>query len=492
MIDIPLAMDSIESYRRFLQIKALPSYRFCGRTAIIPDRYASMLGLSDGGVGREAEYVPSEFLFDYQRDIARMAIERRKFSIFADCGLGKTLIYFEWARHVAKVTDGAVLIVCPLMVIEQMIAEASRFYGDELPLEHVRGSDLDGWLCNGARFGVTNFESFSRDIEPGRLSGLIIDESSMFKSHYGKWGGRIMRLGRGLQWKLCGTGTPAPNDRIEYANHAVFMDAFPSVNSFLARFFINRGQTDNRWELKPHAIQPFYRALSDWSIFLANPGTYGWTDHCGDIPPIHVHIHEVSMTADQLAAVQSVTGNLFATDAGGIGQRSKLGQIAKGRLGKESLAENKTAFIRGLVDSWPDESTIIWCIYNAEQNLVAKQFPDAAVIDGSTPHQERLRLIGEFQSGQRKVLITKPKILGFGLNLQVATRQIFSGLQDSYESYYQAVKRSNRVGSTRPLNVHIPVTDAEAPMVQNVLSKAKRVQADTEEQERIFCNARDF
>jgi SNF2 family DNA or RNA helicase len=139
-----------------------------------------------------------------------------------------------------------------------------------------------------------------------------------------------------------------------------------------------------------------------------------------------------------------------------------------------------------LVESWPDESTIIWCLYNAEQDGMARLFPDAANIDGDTPIETRLSLIDDFKAGRRKVMISKPKILGFGLNLQIATRQIFSGLQDSYESYYQAVKRSNRYGSTRPLNVHIPVTEVERPMIETVLRKAKMVQADAEAQERIF------
>jgi SNF2 family DNA or RNA helicase len=138
------------------------------------------------------------------------------------------------------------------------------------------------------------------------------------------------------------------------------------------------------------------------------------------------------------------------------------------------------------VASWPDESTIIWCKYTAEQDDIAKAFPGCANIDGSTPVEDRERLIDGFKSGAIRVLVTKPKILGFGLNLQVATRQVFSTLQDSYEEFYQAVKRSNRIGSTRPLNVHVPVTELERPMVETVLQKSGRVAVDTEEQERIF------
>ena len=142
-----------------------------------------------------------------------------------------------------------------------------------------------------------------------------------------------------------------------------------------------------------------------------------------------------------------------------------------------------------MVASWPDESTIIWCRYNDEQAHLASLFPDAANIAGETPYADRLSLLDDFKAKRRRVLISKPKVLGFGLNLQVATRQVFSACDDSYEEFYQAVKRSNRYGSTRPLNVHIPVTEIEEPMVRNVLRKADRVEADTREQEQLFREA---
>jgi hypothetical protein len=289
-----------------------------------------------------------------------------------------------------------------------------------------------------------------------------------------------LRLGSGVPWKLALTGTPAPNDRIEYANHAVFLDAFPNVNAFLARFFVNRGQTNERWELKPHALRPFYRALSHWCVFLTDPSTYGWKDNVSTIPPIHVHIHDVDLSAEQEKAIQGETGQLFVTNLGGITSRAKLSRMAK------CDRTTKPAFICDLIASWPDESTLVWCKYNDEQDMLAETIPGAASIDGSTPPEERQRIVDDFKAGRVRVLISKPKILGFGLNLQICTRQVFSGLQDSYEEYYQAVKRSNRVGSTRPLNVHIPITDVERPMVENVLRKARRVDADTREQEAMF------
>lgn len=484
-MQLSLDMNSIDGYRTFLKVKSLPVYRFVGRDAIVPDEYASMLGVNPKRA-KEQKYEPREWLFDYQRGIASLAIRKRKYAVFMDCGLGKDLIYKEYARHVLNVLpkSKAVLMVCPLMVVRQAIAEAKRFYGNELPIEQVAAKDLPAWTHKGGRFGITNYEAITDNVEQGRIGALILDESSMLKSHYGKWGTRLIELGKGLEWKLAGTGTPAPNDRIEYANHAVLLDQFPTVNSFLAKFFVNRGETQNRWELKPHALRPFYRSLSHWCIFLTNPSVYGWKDNCGTLPPIHVHIEDVALTDDQRGQAQVASGDLFGT-LGGIGSRAKIARIAKG-IGAESL---KPDYIVNRVKSFGKESRIVWCKYNPEQEQLARMMPDAGNISGDTPHEERVRIVEAFQAGELPTIISKPKILGLGLNMQIATRQLFSTLQDSYEEYYQAVKRSNRYGSTMPLNVHIPVTDLERPMIETVLRKAKRVQSDAAEQEALFREA---
>lgn len=481
---VPINAASIEDYRMFLKIKRLPKYRVSGGYMEFPDHMAGQLGLRPPK-SIKSDYEPHPAMFDYQADITRMAVEKRRYAIFADCGLGKTLMLMDYARHVSAVCDdGVVLIVTPLMVVRQMIAEAERFFPG-MNIGRVRAKDLPAFLKGdgGVSIGVTNYESLNEDLQPGVLRGLILDESSMLKSHYGHWGAQCIRLGKGLEWKLCLTGTPAPNDRVEFANHAVFLDQFPNPNSFLARYFINTGETGERWALKPHAVKPFYESLASWSIFVSDPTVYGWKGSGKKLPPIHVHIHDVPMTDDQRSRVQDVTGGLFATEAGGIVTRSKLGQISKSG---DSL---KYKYIRRLVDSWPTESTIIWCMFNREQDMIEAEFPEALSVRGETPEETRMEYIDRFKAGQVRVLISKPKVLGFGLNLQVATRQVFSGLQDSYEQYYQAVKRSNRHGSTRPLNVHIPVTEVEYPMISSVLSKADRIDDDTNIQQEMFRNA---
>jgi len=485
-----LDLNTADGYRTFLKVKALPVYSFTGREAWFPDEYAAAVGVGRPEASAGAEYAPRPWLFDYQAAIARTAVAKRKYAVFADCGLGKTVILLEFARHAAAALPKAkrVLIVSPLMVVRQTIAEAAKFYGAELPIEQVRAKDLAAWMAGrGGRVGITNYEALTDSLPDNHdVGALIADEGSTMKSHYGKWGQRLIELGRGVEWKLCLTGTPAPNDRIEYANHAVFLDQFPTVNSFLAKFFVNRGQTDNRWELKPHALRPFYRALSHWCIFLSDPAVYGWKDNTAPLPPINTHVIDVPLTDEQHAASMAAGGGLFGNAVGGIAGRGVMARIAKGFApGGRAVESNKPAVVADLAAGGSGGS-IVWCKYNAEQEGLADLMPGAANVSGDTPDDERETLIDGFKAGRTKTLLTKPKILGFGLNLQVATRHVFSTVQDSYEEYYQAVKRSNRYGSTQPLDVYLPVTELERPMLDTVLRKAKQIQDDTREQEQLF------
>ncbi len=481
--------NDVNDYQRFIKAKSLPQFRCRGRMIEVPDEYAHLLDSSEMAPKTPTTYKPIAGLFDYQRDVSRLAIRKKKFATFIAPGWGKTLIQAEFARHALKVMPKSkcVLWMAPSMVVKQTMQEVERFYGKSLPVDRIEARDLSHWLTSGkGRCGITNYEALKEDTPQGRLGCLIPDESSVMKSAYGTWGNILIRLGQGLEWKLCGTGTPAPNDRIEYGNHAVFLDVFPTLNAFYARYFVNRGQTDNRWELKPHAMKPFYRDLSAWCMFMSDPSTYGWKDNCGTIPPIDVHIHDIDMTDEQREAAYQVTGTLFLDEPGGVVKRAKLSRIGKGEHEGQKISTAKNAFIKGLVDSWPEESTLIWCEFNNEQEDMERLFPNAASIKGATPDADRERLLDDFQAGRRKQMISKAKVLGFGLNLQIATRQVFSGLRDSYEGYAQCVKRSNRVGSTKKLNVHIPVTEIERPMVNTVLAKAKRVEQDDREQEKMF------
>lgn len=478
--------NTANSYRQFLRIKQLPRYKFTGRCAWFPDEYANRIGVKTAKRAK-LKYTAPSWMMDYQRGITDLAIRKQKYCVFADCGMGKTPILLEHIRHAVEETGKPGLIVSPLMVIPQTISEAEKFYGKRnYRIEQISAKELPVFLAKGTGIGITNYEAIREELDASRLGCLSLDESSLLKSHYGKWGTKLIEMGKGIPYKLACTGTPAPNDRIEYANHAVLMDAFPTVNAFLAKFFINRGETSERWELKAHAVKAFYRALSDWSIFLVNPATYGWKDNTKQLPPIIVSVEDVALTEEQSTIAKGYNDCLFpGMEAGGIVGRSKMGQLAKGKYNGKRVDTLKPEYIAELCSRY-DDSIIVWCKYNDEQDRLAELMPDAGNIDGNTPTEERAEIVRRFQAGELKTIISKPKIMGFGLNLQICTRMVFSGLHDSYEEYYQAVKRANRYGSTKPLYVHIPVTDLERPMVDNVLRKAANVQKDTEEQERIF------
>jgi len=237
-MQLTLNTNDIGDYRKFIAIRSLPVFRFSGSDAIIPDEYADRILGGKSPVSMRTDYTPSSFLFDYQRGIAEMAIRRQKFAAFVECGLGKTLIMLEFARHAeANASGRPVLLVSPLMVIPQTLAEARRFY-PEMPIQQIASADLQEWLSNGSGLGIVNYEALTQELDPGRLAGIVVDESSMLKSHYGKWGTRVLELAGQCEWRLALTGTPAPNDRIEYANHAVFCGACKTVNEFLARYFV--------------------------------------------------------------------------------------------------------------------------------------------------------------------------------------------------------------------------------------------------------------
>jgi hypothetical protein len=221
---------SLADYETFLAVRNCPVYEFRGHSVFVPDEYAASLGLG-ATIKPDLEYKPIDGMFDYQRDITRIAIAKRKYAMFADCGLGKTLMLLEFARHCHEQTGRKVLIVSPLMVVHQTIAEARTWYGDSMPVQQVAASGLNDWLEDGIPgIACTNYEAIREGLPEGNLAGLILDESSMLKSHYGAYGERLIKLGRTVEWKLCCTGTPAPNDRIEFANHAVFLNRARTVN----------------------------------------------------------------------------------------------------------------------------------------------------------------------------------------------------------------------------------------------------------------------
>lgn len=383
-------------------------------------------------------------MFDFQRRCVERACEAGRFALFEDCGLGKSLQQASWAHAVCEKTGGSVLIVAPLCVTTQTLKECAKF--------GIDASTVDG----GSRIEVTNYERLHK-IDPSKYSGVVLDESSILKSLDGKTRGLCIEMFGETPYKLACTATPAPNDITEIGNHAEFLGVMSNAE-MLASFFVNKGHGRQSWKLKGHATEGFYEWMSTWSIFLSKPSDIGGSDDGYNLPPLNFHGHFVESEA-------KTDGHLFFMGMGGIQDRSAIRKKTIGdRVEKAiEIARSET------------RSMIVWCGLNAEQDAVARALGDDCVsISGSDKTSAKMSKINDFIDGKARVLVTKPKIVGFGMNFQHAPCQVFVGLGDSYESYYQAVRRSYRFGQTDSVDVHIVLSDVEREVLDNVKRKESR------------------
>ncbi len=437
----------------------------------------------------------AEYLFDYQQWIVKQALARQRFAVFADCGLGKTPIQLEWARQVRARTNGRVLIVAPLQVVAQTIEEARRFYGDELALVDLSDSrerTLE-WCASGDGVGITNYEKIDGLELPLNVAGVVLDESSVLKSSMGVRRTSLIAAFRGIGYKLCCSATPAPNDRVEYGEHAYFLDVVRSTREFLARFFVNR---DGEWQLKHHGVEAFYRHLASWSVFMRDPAAFHFVDNRRALPPMRVEYPHVGSTAEQMAAAREheagAQPSLFGATPGGITSRTKMMQIAHGFVLGETMRRFPTLkpdAIAELVNvTHADEPVIIWVTFDEEGEQLARMIPDAQVIAGKTAKPKRNEIIEAFRRGESpRVLIAKPSMLGFGLNFQACRVQVFSTLTDSFERFYQATRRSYRYGQEKEVLIYVPVTAFDQAMIQNVMSKERVWIDDATRQEAAYA-----
>jgi superfamily II DNA or RNA helicase len=428
-----------------------------------------------------------QHLFDYQRFIVSEAVKRQRYAIFADCGLGKTAMFLAWIKRVLPALgDKKVLIVSPNMVVPQTRSEEIKFYGVST-IEDIRSRSVEEWVKTGAsQVAVTNFEKFHSKIDlHGNVAAIVLDESSILKNGDGKTRTALIESTRGIPWKLACSATPAPNDREEYASHAAFLEYVRSNNEFYSMFFVNR---DNGWEIKPHGLEAFYQYLSTWSIFLRSPENYGFKDNLSKLPKPIFETVNLEWTTEQKECLHQLHGSA-------IDKKHFLIMLSKGFTkstdGKiVEVDNNKLNTIQEILLA-EEKPTVIWVTYNYEQQMIfdcLKDVYNVAVISGETAEDERVKIIEDFRAGKYEVLISKPKLLGFGLNLPFVTCQIFSGLTDSYEQFYQCVRRSHRFGATESVKVYLPVTAAEKRILSNVLRKKETFEADSTKQESDFIH----
>lgn len=399
----------------------------------------------------DADAIPAlsipERLFPFQVELTEWALGLGRGGIFADCGLGKTLVQLAWAQNVHEHTGGDVLILAPLAVSQQTVREGGLC---GIEVKAVReASDIRSGL------NVTNYERLARFAEHP-WAGLVLDESSILKSFDGKTREWLTAFGREIRYRLCCTATPSPNDYEELGGHSEFLGVL-TRRQMLAEFFVNDGLSAAHWRLKGHGREAFWDWIATWGRVLRSPVDLGYFQDGFDLPPLNLEVRLIDADAvseDRLFAVPVATMS-ERRDA----RRESISQRV------ELAAEYVNA---------SDEPWVVWCDLNDESKQLAKAIPDAIEVTGSDPVDVKEERLAAFSSGEARVVVSKPSIAGWGLNWQHCSNVLFVGLSDSYEQYYQAVRRCWRFGQTHPVNVVVIASNREQAVLENIGRKERQ------------------
>lgn len=395
-------------------------------------------------VGINAD-LPDYGLFPHQKDLVLWALRGGKRAIFADTGLGKSRMQIAWADQVQKHTDGDVLILAPLAVAQQTVEEAEAI---GVKITHAReSSDIKSGI------NITNYDRIHK-FDTSRFVGVVLDESSIIKHHTAKTLQTLLEAFTHTPYRLCATATPAPNDWTELGTHAEFLGV-RSRTEMLAEFFIHDAANTQEWRLKGHAKHLFWRWVSTWGALVRSPADLGHDSSMYDLPPLEVTQHTVK------SELQPSVGMLFALEAQTLSERRDAR-----RASLQNRVEACAAMVNNDLQPW-----IVWCDLNAEGEALKQAIPDAVEIRGSDDADVKEQRLHDFAHGKIRVLISKPSICGFGLNWQHCARMAFVGVTDSYEAYYQAVRRCWRFGQKKPVHIHIFASEQEGAIVANLKRK---------------------
>ncbi len=385
-------------------------------------------------------------LFDFQRDIVRWALRKGRAAIFAGTGLGKTAMQLEWARHVAAHTCGDVLILAPLAVAKQTVREGEKF---GIPVHYCRQqADIQPGV------NITNYEMLGA-FDPHHFKGVVLDESSILKAFDGKTRKLITDSFVHTPYRLACTATPAPNDHMELGTHAEFLGVMTRAE-MLAMYFVHDGGDTAKWRVKGHARGAFWEWVAAWATMISHPRDLGYETVGYDLPALDIVRIEVEQ--------EPTEGRDYS---GLMGRRSAR---------KESIQARCHA-AASLVNFATTGPWIVWCDLNAESDLLTKLIPHATEIRGAHSAAEKEAAMMAFTAGEIPVLITKPSIAGFGMNWQHCSNVVFVGLSDSFEDYYQAVRRCWRFGQQDNVGVYVVTGALEGPVVENI----KRKETDFQE-----------
>lgn len=384
-------------------------------------------------------------LFDFQLYALRKSIKAGKYCIWFDCGMGKTLIQLCWATEVAKYTNKPVLILAPLSVVGQTIEQGMKF---NIPIAEYNG------ICEQGVF-ITNYEQL-QNINASLFSGVVLDEASIIKNEEGAYRNLVMDNFALTPYKLCCTATPSPNDAMELGNYAEFMGQM-SRAEMLAMYFVHDGGETSKWRLKGHCEQLFWDWVSQWAVMASKPSDLGFSDDGYELPPLNV-IEKLIITEKK---ENGLLFNDIAVSATNFNQELRLTKIPR----IEQVAEIVNA---------SNESFIIWIRHNEEGEMLRKMIPNSVEVKGSdSPEYKKEKLLG-FAHDKFKVLITKVKIAGFGMNYQNTHNMIFASPDFSFEGIYQALRRQLRFGQTHQVNAWIITTDTMENVINAFYNKKEQ------------------
>lgn len=411
------------------------------------DQFVNKKLSSVPATGIVGDFAIPDSLFPHQKALVKWAVQRGRAAIFADTGLGKSRMQLAWADAVARYTNQPVLILAPLAVAPQTVQE-----GRELGIEvaHCRSGDQ----AQGHRIVITNYDRLHL-FNPSAFGAVVLDESSCIKHHNTRTLQMLLDAFKHTPFKLCATATPAPNDWTELGTHAEFLGVCSRVE-MLSEFFTHDGGDTSVWRLKGHARHVFWRWVSQWGALVRKPSDLGFDGAMYELPPLLLHEHTVTTE-------MPLNGMLFASEAQTLSERRDAR-----RLSIEDRVSECAAIVNADVQPW-----VVWCDLNAEGDALTAAIDGAVQIAGADDVETKERRLADFASGKIRVLVSKPSICGFGLNWQHASRMAFVGVTDSFESYYQAVRRCWRFGQTKPVHVHIFASSAEGSVVANLKRKER-------------------
>jgi hypothetical protein len=408
---------------------------------------------SIGNFGFECNYLP-DIAFDFQRAIIERAVNKGRIAIFADTGLGKTLIQLSIAKNIINHTNKKVLILTPLAVGFQFVNEAVKL-GIEDVYQTIKG-ELNGKIiiCNYERLHYLN---------PNDFIGCILDESSILKNFEGAIKNQITAFIKKMPFRFLSTATPAPNDYIEFGTSSEALGYLPYMD-MLQRFFRNNEnnirpqEIGNKWYLKPHAKDDFFSWLNLWSITLKKPSDIGFDDTRYILPQLITNTHEVMNPENWIIGGQVMLFN---------GKARTMSEVREEQKSTTNIRCEKA------VELAKDKTSVYWCHFNDEGNLLQELDKDAIQIKGGDSIEKKEDILMNFASGQIKRLITKPKITSFGLNWQHCNHTVYFPTW-SYEQYYQAIRRFWRFGQTNDVTVDLVVSDGQERVLEALKYKTQK------------------